>query len=1467
MEEYIWISKLVNHPVFVSHAHPILKRLETEYDVKIKIAGPDDTSDKLFIKSFNEAVTHKVAGIMLVGWDSKEIIPAVNNAIESGIPVVTIDSDLPGSNRLAHVGTDWLRMGSAMADKVVELIDNRGKVLIIGMTGPANMEAGFHGFKQRIGSIPDIEIFGPENDMDILYDRAEAIVTRYIKEHPDLAGIVGFDGNSGPGAALALEKTGKVKDIKLVCVDADEPHLKRIRSGAIDAAFCQKREAFTYLAFEMLYSYNHGSAATGYQPGLLNIPGNIDTGTILVTLDNIDSFNTELNIDDTFTFHEQAKQLTLLSGMIKNVAEITLATDLTGKIVYSNPAVYRLTGYTENDLSNLSINHIFQMTPDQASRLSECKTEQQSFSFETTARRKDGHKFPVQLSVSPFSTDSIVRGIVLVAIDITEHKKVVAALHESEQRHRITLDSMKDWIHVVNRDLTIILANDAIIKMNKQFGFETNMLNRSVFDIYPFLTDKIRDEYNQVFETGKTYVTEEFNSIDKKDFHTETRKIPVFEGGQVRYVITVIRDIIERKNVEQALRESAERYRLLFERNLAGVYHTSLDGQIYNCNDSFAKILGYDSAEEVRKLNASEFYFSEADRDVFIKKLTKNKSITNLEGRLRRKDNTPVWIIENVNLVSDETGAPAFIEGTLFDITDRKIAEAALLESEEKFRSVVQNAHEGIVIIDDHSKILYANDKISELTGYTQEELLSQNFIDFIADESKNFVLERYKQRLEGDTSSIHYVMNTEHKDGQIRTVEVSASTIVDSSGKMKIIAELLDITERAKSEQLQKTVYRIMQIAQGSRSMNELYEALHTVIQDVMPAENFYIALYNDAEDELSFPYFIDEVDRPSPSHKPGRGATEYVLRTGKPLLCTAEGFEDLERRGEVELVGAPSAIWLGVPLISEDKTIGVMVVQHYTDPEAYGEQEKYILEFVSSEVAKAIERKRTEEALRESEEKYREIIENSLEGIFVSQNNLIQFCNHRFAEMFLIKDTRHIIGKPLRELVSPKDRDMVERQNQSLENNEYKKTHYNFKARRDDGTEFEVETLSTRILFNGKPAAQSVIRDVSEQRQLEEQLRQAQKMEAVGRLAGGIAHDFNNLLTVISGHAELALLSLNQNDPFYKTVTEIYNASDRASTLTKQLLAFSRKQALEMKVLDLNAVLSNMDDMLRRIIGENIDITTIPSRKLWKVKADPGQLEQVLVNLVVNSRDAMPKGGKLTIETSNIELDETYTITHPGASEGDYVMLTVSDTGCGMTEDVKVKVFDPFFTTKEEGIGTGLGLSMVYGIVKQSGGSIWVYSEPDHGTTFKIYLPKVEDETVEFKFKTDKLDAPTGSETILVVEDEDAVRKLTVLTLKRLGYNVIDARNGGEAFLICEKMEEPIDLIVTDVIMPKMTGSELIARLRKIWANIKVLYMSGYTPNAIIQEGILKPGTPYIQKPFRLLTMAQKVREALER
>jgi len=558
------------------------------------------------------------------------------------------------------------------------------------------------------------------------------------------------------------------------------------------------------------------------------------------------------------------------------------------------------------------------------------------------------------------------------------------------------------------------------------------------------------------------------------------------------------------------------------------------------------------------------------------------------------------------------------------------------------------------------------------------------------------------------------------------------------------------------------------------------------------------------------------------------GKGVESVHLSVGIPrkiALAKADRVmkQSLAYLGLITLLALAAAWFIGGLFVIHPVNRLLDMTKRLTDGDlnarvgpSYGKGEIGRLGYAFDQMGESLqhheaERKQAEEALRESEVRFQELFNEAPVGYHEvdAEGRIIQV-NHTELEM-LGYTAEEMLGQPVWKFA------VEEKKSQQAISTILVDTAPTTQSvertyRRKDGTTFPV-LIERRVIrdANGRVKnIRSTVQDITELKRMEkekanieEQFRQSQKMEAIGQLAGGIAHDFNNLLTIIKGYTQLSLIELEEGNPLKGNIDEVQKAADRAAVLTRQLLAFSRRQVLDMKVLDLNTVLGDLDKMLRRIIGEDIELVTLLAEDLGRVRADPGQLEQVIMNLVVNARDAMPSGGKLTVETANVELDEVYARNHVAVIPGRYVMLSVSDTGVGMVPEVRERIFEPFFTTKEKGKGTGLGLSTVYGIVKQSEGNIWVYSEPGQGTTFKIYLPRVDEPSEEFKEKVVKGGLPHGNETILVVEDEEEVRKLTVRILKGWGYRVLETSGGDEALLIGEQEKEPLHLILVDVVM----------------------------------------------------------------
>ena len=518
------------------------------------------------------------------------------------------------------------------------------------------------------------------------------------------------------------------------------------------------------------------------------------------------------------------------------------------------------------------------------------------------------------------------------------------------------------------------------------------------------------------------------------------------------------------------------------------------------------------------------------------------------------------------------------------------------------------------------------------------------------------------------------------------------------------------------------------------------------------------------------------------------------------------------------------------------------------------------------AEKVEMAEARRVADDALRESEERFRATFEQAAVGIaHIGEDGAFIRVNQRLCDIYGFT-REEMLGRTFKELVDPEDLDDILELRRRMFANKIPMYTAEVRCRHKNGATVWVGVTASAVRDGtGEPKYSiGAIQDITERKRLEQELLHSQRMEGVGQLAGGIAHDFNNLLTVISGRSELLLDQLDAADPIRRELDLIYKTTGRAAALTRQLLAFSRKQVFQSKVLDLNELVQGATALLKRIIGEHVELVFIPAAGLGRVRVDPSQLEQVVVNLAVNARDAMPDGGKLTIGTANTALDERYAREHVGVHPGPYVQLTVSDTGVGMDAATRARIFEPFFTTKGPGKGTGLGLSTVYGIVKQSGGHIRVYSEPGRGTTLKVYLPQTdrERETVP----DPGAGMPAGTETILVVEDEAEVRALAHEILEGLGYTVVVASTATDALLIAQRQVGLIDLLLTDVVMPRMSGRALAETLGEMRPEMKVLFMSGYTDDAIIRHGVLEEGVAFLEKPFTAAALARKVRAVLD-
>ncbi|HEY6466697.1 MAG TPA: PAS domain S-box protein, partial [Candidatus Acidoferrales bacterium] len=680
-----------------------------------------------------------------------------------------------------------------------------------------------------------------------------------------------------------------------------------------------------------------------------------------------------------------------------------------------------------------------------------------------------------------------------------------------------------------------------------------------------------------------------------------------------------------------------------------------------------------------------------------------------------------------------------------------------------RFRQLFDHAFEGMFQTTPDGRYLRVNHTLARMYGYNNAQELMASVSDIGAavyvDPRRR---EEFKRLMEekGRVESFEYQVRDRY--GREIWLSEKAWAIRDENGRIiSYDGAVQDITERKRSELERRVTTEVLRAVTATSNVDELLRLIHKALKDVVQAENCFVALYNDANVLFEFPFFVDQFDAAPATEPAGRSCMDYIFRTNCPSLISPERLAELVKRGEVELIGTPSRSWLGVPLKTPSATIGVLVVQDYATENAYSERDLEFLDSIGGQIALAIERTRSEERLHSSDARLRVLIEQ-LPAVLWTVDRDMRFTSAVGAGLARL-------GLKPNELVGTKLADYLQ-----TSDGTYPAVAAHRKALNGEPVTFHLEWKSgsyachAESLRGPQGEIQGVIcmaLDVTDRKQLEEQFRQAQKMEAVGRLAGGIAHDFNNLLMVIQGYSDLLVERLHASDPLRKNVEQIQTASQRATSLTRQLLAFSRKQMLAPKILNIQTVIADMETILRRLIGEDIVLEAISAPSLGHVKADRSQIEQVVMNLAINARDAMPNGGRLTIDAQNVEIGSDVPQQPTVVAPGNYVMLAVTDNGCGMNEETRAHIFEPFFTTKEKGKGTGLGLATVYGIVKQSGGYIWVYSEPNVGTTFKIYLPRIEGEELNVGafVDPDSNTTPKGSGVVLLVEDEKGVRELT--------------------------------------------------------------------------------------------------------
>jgi PAS domain S-box-containing protein len=930
------------------------------------------------------------------------------------------------------------------------------------------------------------------------------------------------------------------------------------------------------------------------------------------------------------------------------------------------------------------------------------------------------------------------------------------------------------------------------------------------------------------------------------------------ENGNITGIMTTCRDITERKQAETALRESEDLLSRAQEISHSGSWIMDLTANRLTWSDETYRIFGCEPQEFAATYEAFLDFVHPDDRaavdEAYSRSLREGSDGYEIEHRvLRRKSGEVRYVHERCVHERDDAGAIIQSTGIVQDITEHKQAEEALRKSEEKYRLMAENMSDVISLLDMNFRFTYVSPSITRLTGYTVEKAEMLSIEDILTPDSLSEVLKIFEEEIMAEVSEkndpnrsriIEYKQY--RKDKSIVWVESNCRFLRDSGEKPKgIIIISRDITERKQTEEaLRESEWFLRSSLDGLSDHIAVVDDRGEIVLTNKAYRDFAERNGVNPGDVSEGINYLAACDTASGEHSQEAG----------PF---AEGIRDV-------FSGKRRYFELEYPCHSPDeKRWFIGRVTPFT-----GEGSRRVVVAHQN----ITERKRAEDALKNSEYLLNKIFDVLPIGLwFADETGRLIRGNPAGVKIWGAEPT-----VALEEYGVFKARRLPSGKEIAPDDWALAHTIHEGVTIADELLEIDAFDGQKKIILNYTAPVlddQGAIRgaivvnhDISEREKLQAQLTQAQKMESVGRLAGGVAHDFNNMLGVILGHTELAMDEMDPSQPLYGDLQQIRKAAERSADLTRQLLAFARKQTIAPKVLDLNDTVEGMLKMLRRLIGEDIHLAWMPGANLWPVKMDPSQIDQILVNLCVNARDAIKGVGKITIETHDITFDEAYCTAHMGFIPGEYVMLAVSDDGYGMDKQTQSHLFEPFFTTKGVGEGTGLGLATVYGIVKQNNGFINVYSEPGHGTRFTIYLPRHAG-TAGLNQTTDSAKpAERGHETILLVEDEPAILQMTALLLERLGYKVLSTDGPGKAIRLAEEHPGRIDLLMTDVVMPEMNGRELAANLLSIHPDIKCLFMSGYTANVIAHHGVLEEGVQFIQKPFSIKDLAAKVRETLD-
>jgi PAS domain S-box-containing protein len=1003
---------------------------------------------------------------------------------------------------------------------------------------------------------------------------------------------------------------------------------------------------------------------------------------------------------------------------------------------------------------------------------------------------------------------------------------MVNQIISNESRFRSMFESRMTGIFFWNADGAITDANDVFLEL---IGYSREELQSGEV-LWSQLTPpehQARDdiELENLVSTGVAI------PFEKEYFRKDGSRLPVIVGastlpGSPLHGVAFVLDITDRKEANEELR----RYAHIVSSSNDMMALLSSNYEYLSANAAYLKAFGLNREELIGKTA------SDVIGDAFFNSIVKPQAEHCMNGNEVRFQ---TWFDfpEALDRYIDVTYTPyldkmgnvlGYVVNT-HDITSLKLAE----QKAAQYSRALESSLSEIYFVDAETlHFVEANLGARDNIGYSIEELRTITPLDITPDFTPEMFEKLVAPLRENEQETVQFTTVHRRMDGTQYPVELNIQLIPDENPIFLAIVQ--DITERIQAGE---------SLAKNEKQFRSVVE---TAINCIISVDDLGRIVFMNKVTGKTFGYSSDELI----------GEPVTILMPDRYREAHAKGLNRVASGGETKVIGE-SVELAGLRKDGSEFPIELSLSKWKTDEGV----------FFTGIIRDITERNKSEQNLRDNESKFRTVIEQSNDAIYILFNEKFDLINRRFTELTGIElEELNLPDFNFMDTVAPEDKDLIIERGQMRDRGEQPPDVYEFSVLHKNGTVKRVQASVTEIEYRDGHAVLGLLRDINEQKALEEQLRQSQKMESVGRLAGGVAHDFNNMLQTIAGNCDLALQEDDLSEDLKESLAEIAHAAQRSAKLTRQLLSFARQETVEPKVIQLNDTVMSMAKMMQRLIGEEINLTWLPHEDIWKVKIDPSQIDQILVNLVVNARDAISGTGNITLATKNVSLDAEFASGHPGSRAGDYVMFTVSDDGCGMDSEVVSQIFEPFFTTKPLGEGTGLGLATIYGIVKQNACYIDVYSEVGIGTTFKLYIPRyVGDSSASIREKQeDILDG--GTETILIVEDEESVLRLSMKILKNLGYTTITADTPAKALSLAEENQGQIHLLLSDVVMPDMNGGELGERISKAHPNLKILFMSGYTADIIANQGIVREGVNYIQKPFTAQDLAIKIRSVLE-